>query len=208
MGRYTGPACRLCRREGMKLFLKGDRCRMAKCPIETGRSAPGMHGQRPAKKTDYGTQLREKQRLRRHSGLQEGQFRGFFQRALQRRGVTGEMLLQLLEMRLDNLVYRLGFSPSRRAARQLVLHSHVTVNGRRANVPSMVLKAGDHIEVKTRKRSQDYVKQALEAAQSRELSPWLAVDREAMRGEILRVPTREEIGPFVNEQLVVELYSK
>jgi small subunit ribosomal protein S4 len=208
MGRYTGPACKLCRREGIKLFLKGDRCRMAKCPIETGRPAPGMHGQRPGKKTEYGTQLREKQRLRRHYGLQERQFRVFFDRALRRRGVTGEMLLQLLEMRLDNLAFRLGFAPSRRAARQLVLHGHVTVNGRRACVPSMVLKAGDHIEAKSRKRSQDAARRGVEAAQSRELSPWLTLDKDALRGEVLRIPTRAEIGPFVNEQLVVELYSK
>ena len=207
MGRYTGPACRLCRREGIKLFLKGDRCRMAKCPIDTGRPAPGVHGARPGKKTEYGVQLREKQRLRRFYGLQEGPFKLVFQRALRKRGVTGEMLLQLLEMRLDNLVYRLGFAPSRRTARQIVLHSHVTVNGRRATVPSMTLKAGDRIEAKGRKASQDFVRRALEA-QSREQSPWLTVDKDGLRGEVIRVPTREEIAPFVNEQLVVELYSK
>jgi small subunit ribosomal protein S4 len=208
MGRYTGPACRLCRREGMKLFLKGDRCRMAKCPVETGRPAPGMHGARPSKKTtEYGLQLREKQRLRRFYGLQEGQFRLFFQRALRKRGVTGEMLLQLLEMRMDNVVYRLGFAPSRRAARQLVLHGHFKVNGRRADVPSMELKVGDRIETKSRKQSQDAVKRAIEAA-THELSPWLYVDKDALRGEVLRIPSREEIAPFVNEQLVVELYSK
>lgn len=206
MGRYTGPACRLCRREGIKLFLKGDRCQMAKCPIDR-RPAPGMHGARPSKKSDYGVQLREKQRLRRFYGLQEGQFRLFFQRALRKRGVTGEMLLQLLEMRLDNLVYRLGFAASRRAARQLVLHSHVTVNGRRANVASMILKAGDRIEVKGRKQSQDAVRKVLEK-KAGEASPWLTLDKDALKGEVLRVPTREEIGPFVNEQLVVELYSK
>ena len=207
MGRYTGPACKLCRREGIKLFIKGDRCRMAKCPIDTGRPAPGMHGARPSKKSDYGVQLREKQRLRRFYGLQEGQFKLFFQRALRKRGVTGEMLLQLLEMRLDNLVFRLGFAASRRSARQLVLHGHVTVNGRRASVPSMILKAGDRIEVKGRKQSQDTVKRVLEA-QGGELSPWLALDKDALKGEVLRVPTREEIGPFVNEPLIVELYSK
>jgi small subunit ribosomal protein S4 len=207
MGRYTGPACKLCRREGMKLFLKGDRCRMAKCPIETGRPAPGVHGARPSKKSDYGVQLREKQRLRRFYGLQEGQFKLVFQRALRKRGVTGEMLLQLLEMRLDNLVYRLGFAPSRRTARQLVLHGHVTVNGRRADVPSMCLKAGDRIDVKGRKVSQDAVKRTLDA-QSRELSSWLTLDKDNLRGEVLRVPTKEEIAPFVNEQLIVELYSK
>ena len=207
MGRYTGPACKRCRREGMKLFLKGDRCRMAKCPIDTGRPAPGMHGARPSKKSDYGMQLREHQRLRRFYGLQEGQFRLIFQRASQKRGVTGEILLQLLEMRLDNLVYRLGFAASRRAARQLVLHGHVTVNGRRADVPSMTLKVGDRIDVKSRKPSQEAVKRTLDV-QSRELSPWLALDKDNLRGEVLRVPTKEEIAPFVNEQLIVELYSK
>ena len=207
MGRYNGPVCRLCRREGMKLFLKGDRCRMAKCAVETGRPAPGMHGARPSKKSDYGVQLREKQRLRRFYGLQEGPFKLVFQRAQRKRGVTGEMLLQLLEFRLDNLVYRLGFAASRPYARQLVLHGHVTVNGRRADVPSMTLKVGDRIEVKSRKSSQECVRRVLEA-QSRELSSWLSLDKEALKGEILRIPTREDIAPFVNEQLVVELYSK
>jgi small subunit ribosomal protein S4 len=151
--------------------------------------------------------LREKQRLRRFYGLQEGQFKLFFQRALRKRGVTGEMLLQLLEMRLDNLVFRLGFSASRRNARQLVLHGHVTVNGRRSDVPSMTLKAGDRIEVKGRKQSQDAVKRVLDA-RTGELSSWLSLDKEALKGEVLRVPTRDEIAPFVNEQLIVELYSK
>lgn len=207
MGRYTGPACRLCRREGMKLFLKGDRCRMAKCPIETGRPAPGMHGARPSKKTDYCVQLREKQRLRRSYGLREGQFKLFFERAASKRGVTGEMLLQLLEMRLDNLAYRLGFGASRRAARQLVLHGHFTVNGRRADVPSMTLKVGDKIEVKGRKQSQEAVKRVVEA-KGREVSSWLLLDKDALKGEVVRIPTREEIAPLVNEQLIVELYSK
>ncbi len=207
MGRYTGPACRLCRREGMKLFLKGDRCRMAKCPIETGRPAPGMHGARPSKKTDYCVQLREKQRLRRSYGLREGQFKLFFERAASKRGVTGEMLLQLLEMRLDNLAYRLGFGASRRAARQLVLHGHFTVNGRRADVPSMTLKVGDKIEVKGRKQSQDAVKRVVDA-KGREVSSWLTLDKDTLKGEVVRIPTRDEIAPLVNEQLIVELYSK
>ncbi|MEI8139108.1 MAG: 30S ribosomal protein S4 [bacterium] len=207
MGRYTGPACRLCRREGMKLFLKGDRCRMAKCPIETGRPAPGMHGARPSKKTDYCVQLREKQRLRRSYGLREGQFKLFFERAASKRGVTGEMLLQLLEMRLDNLAYRLGFGASRRAARQLVLHGHFTVNGRRADVPSMTLKVGDKIEVKGRKQSQEAVKRVVDA-KGREAASWLTLDKDALKGEVIRIPTREEIAPLVNEQLIVELYSK
>jgi small subunit ribosomal protein S4 len=191
----------------MKLFLKGDRCRMAKCPIETGRPAPGMHGARPSKKTDYCVQLREKQRLRRSYGLQEGQFKLFFERAASKRGVTGEMLLQLLEMRLDNLAFRLGFGASRRAARQLVLHGHLTVNGRRADVPSMTLKVGDKIEVKGRKQSQEAVKRLVEA-KGHEASSWLTLDKVALKGEVLRIPTREEIAPLVNEQLIVELYSK
>lgn len=209
MGRYTGPACRLCRREGQKLFLKGTRCFMAKCPIETGRPAPGMHGMRRSRKpSDYGTQLREKQRLRRQYGMQEGQFRLFFDRAARKRGVTGEVLLQMLEMRLDNLVYRLGFAPSRRAARQFVRHNHVTVDGRKANVPSMVLKAGSVVKVKDRQRSRDAAMTNLETAQTRETPSWLALDAKNLAGEVMRVPTREEIAPIVNEQLVVELYSK
>jgi small subunit ribosomal protein S4 len=208
MGRYTGPVCRLCRREGMKLFLKGDRCRMAKCPVETGRPAPGMHGSRPGKKSDYGLQLREKQRLRRYYGMQEGPFRRFFSIVLRRRGVTGEMLLQMLEMRLDNVVFRLGFALSRPAARMAVLQRHIAVNGRPVTVASAILKAGDKVEVRSRPKSQALARVAVESAQSRELSPWLALDKEALKGEVLRVPTRDEIGPLVNEQLVVELYSK
>ena len=208
MGRYTGPVCKLCRREGMKLFLKGDRCRMAKCAVEVGRPAPGMHGARPGKKSDYGVQLREKQRLRRYYGMQEVAFHRFFQNALSRRGVTGEMLLQMLEMRLDNLVYRLGFALSRRAARQFVRHRHVAVNGRTVTIPSAILKAGDTIEVRSRPRSQAQGRLAVDASQSRELSVWLSLDKDALKGAVLRIPTREEIGPFVNEQLVVELYSK
>ncbi len=209
MGRYTGPACKLCRREGQKLFLKGTRCFMAKCPIETGRPAPGMHGMRRSRKmSDYGVQLREKQRLRRQYGMQESQFRLFFDRAARKRGVTGEALLQMLELRLDNLVYRLGLAPSRRAARQFVRHNHVTVNGRKANVPSMVLKPGNVIKVRERQRSKDAATTSLETAQTRERPSWLAFDEKALTGEILRVPTREEIAPIVNEQLIVELYSK
>lgn len=209
MGRYYGPACRICRREGMKLFLKGTRCGMAKCPIETGRPAPGMHGQRRGKKlSDYGVQLREKQRLRRHYGLQEEQFRVFFERASRQRGVTGEQLLQMLESRLDNVIYRMGFAPSRRAARQLVTHSHVLVNNRRAAIPSMQLRPGSVIQVKERAKSKELAVRNVEAAQGRQLPTWLSVDGKKLTGEYLRVPTRDEIAPMVNEQLVVELYSK
>ncbi|HMO05171.1 MAG TPA: 30S ribosomal protein S4 [Kiritimatiellia bacterium] len=208
MGRYTGPACKQCRREGTKLFLKGDRCYMAKCPIEQGRSAPGMHGQRRNKMSDYGTQLREKQKLRRTYGMQETQFRLFFQRALKGRGITGEKLLQLLEMRLDNLVYRLGFAPSRRAARQFVLHGHITVNGKKSSIPSTVLKDGDVVAVKSVEHSKNYAKQYVEQAESRGIVSWLALDKGQLEGRITHIPTREEIAPTVNEQLIVELYSK
>lgn len=208
MGRYTGPACRLCRREGMKLFLKGARCRMAKCAIELGRVAPGMHGKRPRKMSDYGVQLREKQRMRHYYGLQEGQFRLFFERALRRRGITGEALLQFLETRLDNVVFRMGFAASHRAARQLVLHGHVTINGRKASVPSMKVPVNGVVAIKALKKSQDLVRLVLDAGHVSEVASWIALDRDNMKGELLRIPTREEIAPFVNEQLVVELYSR
>lgn len=209
MGRYVGPACRLCRREGMKLFLKGARCYMAKCPMETGRPAPGMHGKRRGKKlSDYGVQLREKQKLRRQYGMQEGQFRLFFERVLRRRGVTGEQLLQMLEARLDNLVFRLGFATSRRAARQLVTHNHVTVNGQKANVPSMILKPGAVIHVRDRDKSRGLISKAVESGAVKMVASWLTVDANKFSGELLRIPTREEIAPVVNEQLIVELYSK
>ena len=208
MGRYTGPACRLCRREGMKLFLKGARCRMAKCAVETGRVAPGMHGKRPRKMSDYGLQLREKQRMRHYYGLQEGQFRLFFERALRKRGVTGEALLQALETRLDNIVFRLGFAASHRAARQLVLHGHVTLNGRRATVPSMRVPVNGVVEAKGNAQSQAMIRQALDAGHVSEVAAWLSLDRDHLKGELLRIPTRDEIAPFVNEQLVTELYSR
>lgn len=209
MGRYLGPVCKLCRSEGMKLFLKGERCYMAKCPIETGRPVPGMHGAvRRRKRSDYGTQLREKQRLRRSYGLQEKQFKLFFKRAARRRGVTGEILLQMLEMRLDNLAYRLGFAPSKRAAREFVRHNHVLVNGKKANIPSMVLKTEDVISVRNKPASKQYAKQTLETIKSRGVVPWLSLESESFRGKILRLPLRDEIIPTINEQLVVELYSK
>lgn len=209
MGRYAGPACKRCRREGMKLFLKGTRCNMAKCPIETGRAAPGMQGQRRGRKlSDYGIQLREKQRLRRQYGLQEKQFRLFFKRAVRRRGITGEVLLQLLETRLDNLVYRLGFADSRRAARQFVSHNHVLVNGRRASIPSMVLTPDSAIQIKDRPKTKELARKSLQAAEGRELPPWLSLDTKNLAGKLVRLPTRDESAPIVNEQLIVELYSK
>lgn len=210
MGRYTGPVCRLCRREGMKLNLKGARCSMAKCPIEQGHPVPGVHGMRRSRKvSDYGTQLREKQRLRRQYGMQEGQFRRTFFEALRRRGVTGETLLQLLETRLDNVVYRLGFAPSRSAARQFVRHNHVTVNGHKANIPSMAMKTGDVIQVREREHSTAFARQAYDGTAAGRVTPsWLSVDGEKLRGEVISIPTREEIAPIVNEQLIVELYSR
>ena len=209
MGRYVGPACKLCRREGMKLFLKGERCYMAKCPIETGRPAPGMHGARRKRKgSDYGVQLREKQRLRRTYGLQEKQFVLFFGRAVKKRGVTGEILLQMLELRLDNIAFRLGFAPSRRAARQFVRHSHLLVNDKKANIPSMVLEPGDVIRVRDREKGKESAKQSLETAEGRGSVSWLSLDKEKLSGEILHVPSRDEIAPTINEQLIVELYSK
>ena len=210
MGRYTGPVCRLCRREGMKLNLKGARCHMAKCAIDQGHPVPGVHGMRRARKmSNYGTQLREKQRLRREYGLQEGQFHRIFEVALSRRGITGETMLQLLETRLDNIVYRLGFAASRSAARQFVRHNHVTVNGRKANIPSRVLKVGDVVEVREREQSKACARTAYEGTAAGRVTPsWLSVDEQKLRGEVLSIPTREEIAPIVNEQLIVELYSR
>lgn len=181
---------------------------MAKCPIETGRGPPGMHGEKRTKLSDYGRQFREKQRLRRFYGMQDNQFAVFFRRAAQRHGITGETLLQMLEMRLDNLVYRAGFVRSRRAARQFVLHGHVRVNGKRANIPSMVLKSGDHIDVKNKKTSRDLAKKSLDSLEGKTMSPWLLLDNANFRVEILHLPSRDEIAPLVDEQLVVELCSK
>ncbi|MCQ2389234.1 MAG: 30S ribosomal protein S4 [Kiritimatiellae bacterium] len=209
MGRYTGPVCRQCRREGQKLFLKGARCYLAKCPIEQGTGIPGMHVARRARKmSEYGEQLRQKQSLRRQYGMGELQFHRFFQEALRKKGVTGEILLQQLELRLDNVVYRLGFAPSRRAARQYVLHGHVTVNGRKAAVPSMVLGVGDVVAVKDKAASKDFAQRALEAATQAQMPTWLNLDRAALKAEVVSIPTREQIAPIVDEQAIVELYSR
>ncbi len=209
MGRYTGPACRQCRREGMKLFLKGARCYMAKCPIDQGHPAPGMHGMRRSRKaSEYGQQLREKQRLRRQYGMQEGQFHRVFEEALRRPGVTGETMLQMVEMRLDNIVYRLGFAASRRAARQFVLHGHIAVNGSKATIPSMQVKVGSVVEVRDRPKARDLAVKSIEAATAQQTPAWLSIDPKAFRGEVLAVPTREQIAPVVDEQAIVELYSR
>ena len=209
MGRYTGPTCRLCRRAGTKLFLKGARCYMSKCAIDQGRPAPGVHGMRRSRKvSEYGQQLREKQKLRQQYGMQEGQFRRFYEHALRAKGVTGENLLQMLELRLDNVIYKLGFAVSRQSARQFVLHKHVTVNGRTTNVPSITLKVGDVVVVRERPRSRDQATRSFELATARQMPAWLSADPKAFRGEVLSVPTREEIAPVVDEQAIVELYSR
>jgi len=209
MGRYIGPSCKLCRREGMKLFLKGTRCAMAKCPIETGRPVPGMHGQRRGKKlSDYGIQLREKQRLKRMFGLQEEQFRLTFDRAMRKRGVTGEVLLQLLELRLDNVVFKLGLGSSRKGSRLFVTHGHIVVNGKKTNIPSMTLSEGDVVTVGAGTKSREFAATSREMSAGREVPEWLSYDEGEFKGTVLRIPTRDDIAPIVNEQLIVELYSK
>lgn len=210
MGRYTGPVCRQCRREMTKLFLKGARCFSEKCPIDKGMPIPGQHGgaRRPRKMSDYGTQLREKQKLRRTYGLQEGQFRLVYDRAIRAKGVTGTIMLQNLEMRLDNVIYRMGFAMSRACARQFVRHNHVELNGHKANIPSMLVKPGDVVTIRSREKSQAMAAAAYASISNRQMPEWINVDAKNFRGEILSVPTREQIAPSVDEQLVVELYSR
>lgn len=208
MAKYRGPVCRLCRREGEKLFLKGTRCMTEKCAIERRSYPPGQHGQGRQRISEYSAQLREKQKLRRIYGLQERQFRGVFGRAERRTGITGDHLLKLLECRLDNVVYRLGFAASRKEARQLVNHGHLLVNGRKTDVPSYTVKAGDIIEVRQRSRELVPVLAALDAVEGRGIPAWLELDRAAFKGTVRGLPTKEEIQLPVNEQLVVELYSR
>jgi len=192
----------------MKLFLKGQRCEMAKCAIERGRPAPGMHGSRRRKRSTYGEQLREKQRLRRIYGLMDSQFRILFQRALRKRGVTGDHLLRLLETRLDNVVFRLGFAPSRAQARQMVNHGHFRIGERGVTIPSYQVKPGQVIAVKSREGARKSVSKSLEATAKREVPNWLSVNRQELKGEMLRIPERADISIPVNEQLIVELFSK
>lgn len=208
MAKYRGPVCRLCRREGEKLFLKGSRCMTEKCAIERRSYPPGQHGQGRQRVSEYSAQLREKQKLRRIYGLQERQFRGVFGRAERKTGITGEHLLKLLECRLDNVVYRLGFAASRKEARQVVNHGHILLNGRKTDVPSYTVKAGDVIEVRQRSREIPSIQSALEAVDGRGVPNWLELDRAAFKGTVRGLPTREEITLPVNEQLVVELYSR
>ena len=208
MARYTGAVCRLCRREGQKLFLKGDRCYTDKCAVERRAYAPGMHGNARNKKlSEYGVQLREKQKARRYYGVLESQFAEYFEMASKRKGMTGENLLAILESRLDNVVYRLGFAMSRAEARQLVRHGHFTVNGKKVNIPSSLVSVGETIELKDSSRSLDKFKGALEANASRVVPKWLEMDKNNV-AKVVAVPAREDIDLPIEEHLIVELYSK
>jgi small subunit ribosomal protein S4 len=205
MARYTGPACKLCRREGLKLFLKGERCLTEKCAIERRAYPPGQHGRGRIKQSEYLTQLREKQKARRYYGLLEKQFRGYYEKASRKDGITGENLLRLLEQRLDNVVYRLGFGASRAQARQLIRHGHFAVNGRRVTIPSFQVKQGDEVSLK-HERAKDTILAATDLVAS--VPAWLQADHENLSGKVVRVPERDEIDVPVQEQLIVELYSK
>lgn len=206
MARYTDANCRLCRREGQKLFLKGERCYSSKCAIEKRNFPPGQHGQGRKKTSDYGLQLREKQKTKRFYGMQEKQFRNLFDKAERRQGKTGDNLLILLETRLDNAVYRLGFASSRKEARQLVVHGHFTVNGKKATAPAMELKAGDVIKVKEKSTNSPKFKEIKEMSIT--VPSWLTVDVEKLEGKVVAMPRREDIDTPVAEHLIVELYSK
>lgn len=209
MGRYTDSVCRQCRREGEKLFLKGDRCYSAKCAVEKRPFVPGQHGQKRKQKTsEYGLQLREKQKTKRTYGVSEKQFRNSFKKADRQQGITGENLLALLERRLDNVVYRLGLASSRKEARQLVNHDHFTINGKKANIPSMLVKTGDVIQVKEGSANSPKFEELKAAAAYKTPPEWLEVDVENLTGRILSLPTREQIDTAVSEQLIVELYSR
>ena len=209
MARYKDAVCRLCRREGMKLFLKGPKCFTDKCPVEKRNFAPGQHGKdRKAKIVGYGLQLREKQKAKRMYFTQEGQFRNYFEKAARSKGVTGELLLQQLERRLDTVVYRIGFGVSRRQARQLVRHGHVSVNGRKVDIPSFQCSVGDEVTIREASRKLPLLEQAKEFAAHGNVPTWLEIDRDNYRGKVLALPKREDIQLPVNEQLIVELYSK
>ncbi len=208
MARYTKSACRLCRRENLKLFLKGERCYTEKCAIDRRSYAPGQHGQSRKKFSDYGAQLREKQKVKRLYGLLETQFRNTFKEADRQKGITGEVLLFLLERRLDNTVYRLGFANSRDEARQLVRHNHFSVNQSKVNIPSYLVKPGDVIEVREKSKKVVRIQEALEGVARRGIPQWLEVDKDQMKGSVKSMPTREEITIPIQEKLIVELYSK
>jgi len=208
MARYTGPVCKLCRREGEKLFLKGAKCYSEKCPIVGRNFVPGQHGKGRKKTSEYGLQLRAKQKARRYYGVQEGQFHHYFEMAEKKVGVTGENLLRILESRLDNIVYRLGWANSRAEARQLVVHNHFTLNGKKVNVPSILLKVGDVIAIKSASRDSVKIKDVLEVNGARPVPQWLDVNKETLEAKIINLPAREDIDAPIEEQLIVEFYSK
>jgi len=209
LARYKESVCRLCRREGLKLFLKGDRCYGEKCAFERRGYAPGEHGQlRRKQQSDYGVQLREKQKLKRMYGLLEKQFKGYFEKADRKKGITGTNLLLYLERRLDNMVYRLGFANSRNEARQLVRHNHFTVNGKKVNIPSYLVDIGDAIEITEASRTNNKIIEAMETVARRGVPQWLELEQENFKGKVKMFPTREELTMPIQEQLVVELYSK
>jgi small subunit ribosomal protein S4 len=208
MARYTDAVCRLCRREGQKLFLKGDRCYTDKCAVDRRQYAPGQHGQGRSKPSEYGTQLREKQKANRYYGVLESQFRSYFEMAIKMKGKTGENLLSLLERRLDNTVYRLGFAMSRAEARQLVLHAHFTVDGKKVNIPSFLVKPGMVITLKESSRNLDKFKSVIEANSFRQPPKWLEYDVSSLTAKVVGFPSRDDIDLPISEQLIVELYSK
>ena len=209
MARYSGPVCRLCRRERMKLFLKGDRCFKEKCAVERRNFPPGQHGTRRGRRTlGYGLQLREKQKVKRIYGVLESQFRNYFEEADRRKGITGENLLVMLERRLDNVVYSLGFAASRAQARQLVRHGHVLVDGRKVSIPSYQVKANETVVVKEASRKNPLIRSSVETARGRGVPEWLELDAENVSGKVLRLPSREDIKLPIQEQLIVELYSR
>ncbi len=208
MARYRESVCRLCRREAIKLFLKGDRCYSDKCAFERREYAPGDHGQGRHKTSDYGVQLREKQKLKRIYGLLEQQFRGYFHKADRQKGITGTNLLVFLERRLDNMVFRMGFATSRTEARQMVRHNHFTINGKKVNIPSYLIKAGDVIQVREGSKQIARIQDAMETVARRGVPPWLEMDKDNFKGTVKVLPVREDLTMPVKEQLIVELYSK
>jgi len=208
LSRYAGAVCKICRREGMKLFLKGERCFTDKCAIEQREYPPGQHGQGRVRTTEYRIHLREKQKVRYTYGVSEAQFRKYYDMAKRRKGVTGEQLLQLLERRLDNIVYRLGFSQSRNGARQLISHGHITVNGHKVNIPSFLVDAGDEIEVKEKSKKLDVIGASLENREQRGFSEWLEIDKDAKKGKVKALPERKDMPMSVQDTLIIEYYSK
>ena len=208
MARYTGPACKLCRREGTKLFLKGDRCLSGKCAIDRRNTAPGQHGAATKKLREYGMQLREKEKTKRYYGVLERQFVNYFEEADRTKGMTGENLICLLERRLDNVVYRMGMAASRKEARQLVLHGHFTLNGKNVNIPSLIVKAGDVISVKETSRASVKIKALAEELATKSAPKWLDVDKNGLSVKVATLPARDDVDFDFNEQLIVELYSK